>query len=196
MEITTWIDLTSLAIGGLSVLLSFSRGFFRECLTILVWVLSALGSLTFGPSLVPLMLEVPTLADFFLDNCPLTMLVAFVASFVISLMILSLLAKLLLPLNAVTGNTGSLWKGIDQTAGIFFGFLRAIIILVFLLITIQDFLPDVYLPKGFDKALDKSVTNKLLAPSKTIISQELIGKSSIFLKGTYKFIMTNNCESY
>ena len=83
MELFNEIDILGFIIVLLSILLSYFRGFLRECFTVLAWAMSAILSLNLGPGLIPIIQEIPLLDEFFLGNCPLTMLVSFVLSFVI-----------------------------------------------------------------------------------------------------------------
>ena len=192
MELVNEVDLLSSAIILLSILLSYLRGILRECFTIVAWIVSLALSINFGPSLIPIMVEIPFLQEFFLGNCPLTMLVSFVLAFVLSLTFFSLLITFTVPRQSKDREI-SVLGNLDRMAGIMFGFGRAIVILIFLLICIDDLLQRSYLPDSLLKKLDESASNKFLMPSKTLIKEEVFENASTWFSDTYQLILNNEC---
>jgi len=193
MELSNAVDIISSTIILISILLSYSRGFLRECFTILAWVFSAILSVKIGPSLVPIMVNVSFLEEFFLGNCSLTMLIAFVLTFVISLTIFSLIIPLISP-KFSSDKESSVLVTLDRMGGVLFGFVRSIIILIFLLICIQDILPSSYLTENIHKNIEESQSNKLLHQSKIFIRDGISKNASIWLSDTYELILQNKCE--
>ena len=193
MELSNGIDIFSTAIIIASILLSYTRGFMRECFTIIAWIISAISSIKLGPALVPIMTDLPFLEEFFLGNCPLTMLVSFVLTFVITLTICSLLVPLFSPKFSLEKEP-SLWITLDRMGGLLFGFARSLIILIFLLICFQDVVPRLYLPTTMNEALEASLLNNLLGPSKIFVKQEIYSNASTWLKEPYELILRNECE--
>ena len=192
MELVNWVDLLSLFIIVVSILLSYSRGFLRECFTILAWIFSAILSIKIGPEIVPFMVKTPFLEEFFLGNCPLTMLVSFVLTFVISLTIFSLFIPFISPKLSTDGERSFL-STFDKMAGIIFGFGRSIIILIFLMICVQDLLSSLYISSNIKQEIETSLSNKLLLPSKVLIKEEISNGASIWLNETYELILKNEC---
>ena len=192
MELVNEIDFFSSAIILLSILLSYFRGILRECFTIVAWAVSVALSLSFGPELIPIIVQISFLEEFFLGNCPLTMLVSFVLAFVLSLTFFSLLITFALP-SLSRDRELSILGNLDRMAGVIFGFGRAIIILIFLLICVQDLLPRSYLPSSLLKTVDISLSNKFLMPSKTFIKEKVSNNASIWLNATYELILKNEC---
>ena len=192
MALVNEIDFLSLTIILLSILLSYFRGFFRECFTVVAWVMSVVLSLSFGPDLIPFIVQIPFLEEFFLGNCPLKMLVSFVLAFVLSLTFFSLLTTFALP-SLSRDRELSILGNIDRMAGVIFGFGRAIIILIFLLICVQDLLPRSYLPNTLLNTVDRSFSNKFLMPSKTFIKEKVSNNASTWLNATYELILKNEC---
>ena len=192
MELVNEIDFLSLTIILLSILLSYFRGILRECFTIVAWAMSVALSLSFGPELIPIIVQISFLEEFFLGNCPLTMLVSFVLAFVLSLTFFSLLITFALPSRSRDREV-SILGNLDRMAGVIFGFGRAIIILIFLLIFVQDFLPRSYLPSSLLKTVDMSLSNKFLMPSKTFITKKVSNNASTWLNATYELILKNEC---
>ena len=195
MELFNEIDILSFIIVLLSILLSYVRGFLRECFTVLAWAMSAILSLNLGPSLIPIIQEIPLLDEFFLGNCPLTMLVSFVLSFVISLTVFSLLITFLNPRMSLYGEA-SIFGSINNMGGIIFGFSRSIIILIFLLICVQDLLPRSFFPTGIIEKVDNSLSSQLLMPSKIFIKEKVSNNASDWLSKTYELILKNECQEY
>ena len=107
----------------LSALLAYSRGFVREGMAILGWVLAAVLAFMFAPQVEPLVKEIPVLGDYLADSCELAIIAAFGAVFAVSLVIVSLFT----PLFASMVQQSAL-GGIDQALGFVFGVLRGILL--------------------------------------------------------------------
>ena len=192
MELVNEIDFLSSIIILVSILLSYFRGVLRECFTVIAWVMSVVLSLSFGPDLIPVILQISFLEEFFLGNCPLTMLVSFVLAFVLSLTFISLLITFALP-SLPRDRELSILGNIDRMAGVIFGFGRAIIILIFMLICVQDLLPRSYLPSSLLKTVEMSLSNQFLMPSKMFITEKVSNNASSWFNATYELILNNEC---
>ncbi|MEJ5216942.1 CvpA family protein [Cognatishimia sp. D5M38] len=107
----------------LSALLAYSRGFVREGMAILGWVLAAVLAFVFAPQVEPLVKEIPVLGDYLADSCELAVIAAFAAVFAVALVIVSLFT----PLFASMVQQSAL-GGIDQALGFIFGVLRGILL--------------------------------------------------------------------
>ncbi len=107
----------------LSALLAYSRGFVREGMAILGWVLAAVLAFVFAPQVEPLVKEIPVLGDYLSDSCELAVIAAFAAVFAVALVIVSLFT----PLFASMVQQSAL-GGIDQALGFIFGVLRGILL--------------------------------------------------------------------
>ncbi len=119
----TWVDLAVLGILAISAILAFMRGLVREVLGVGAWigaVVIAVKALPYARPLVREHLAEPAWID------PL----AFVGVFLISLIALSLAARIL-------GRTvrGSVLGGVDRSLGVVFGLARgaALVILAYIL---------------------------------------------------------------
>ena len=192
MELVNEIDFLSSIIILVSISLSYFRGALRECFTVVAWVMSVVLSLSFGPDLIPVILQISFLEEFFLGNCPLTMLVSFVLAFVLSLTFISLLITFALP-SLSRDRELSILGNLDRMAGVIFGFGRAIIILIFMLICVQDLLPRSYLPSSLLKTVEMSLPNQFLMPSKMFITEKVSNNASNWLNATYELILKNEC---
>ena len=107
----------------LSALLAYSRGFVREGMAILGWVLAAVLAFVFAPQVEPLVKEIPVLGDYLADSCELAVIAAFAAVFAVALVVVSLFT----PLFASMVQQSAL-GGIDQALGFVFGVLRGILL--------------------------------------------------------------------
>jgi len=121
-----WIDFVIIGVLVLSALFGLIRGMFKEVLSLLTWIMAYVLAQSFWPAfdflLMPLMSEVPSI------RAPLAWGVLFVCSILVG----SLIQRLVLELVRVTGLTGS-----DRALGAVFGLLRGIVIIVLVL----SFLP-------------------------------------------------------
>jgi membrane protein required for colicin V production len=123
------VDLAVLAILGVSALLGLSRGLVRELLGLGSWLLAGYAAFRFGPALIPAAQEAignPDIAD------P----IAYVGTFVLVLIVLSILANLVGRMVRV-----SALGGLDRTFGLLFGLGRGAVLLVVAYIPLALMLP-------------------------------------------------------
>ena len=186
------VDIISLVIIAISIILGLSRGLIRECYTILAWILSFISTIQLGPFILPFTLSIPFLEEFFLGNCPLAMLVSYIVTFVLSLTFFSIL--IILVNISKTNENNSFLRSADRFGGMFFGFMRSILVLLLLLIFTQDFLPEFSQKNKITESIDKSITTNFLKPSKDYLSFLIYKNGEIWLKNTYDFILNNECN--
>jgi membrane protein required for colicin V production len=124
-----WLDWTIVAILALSTLLSLTRGFVKEALSLLAWVAAFLVSTTFSGRLASQLVE-------FIANDSLRYASAYVLLFAATLMLGSLLNMLLAQLIKVTG-----LSGLDRLLGTVFGFARGLVVVLVLLFILRAVLP-------------------------------------------------------
>ena len=123
------LDWAILLIIGLSMLLSLSRGFVKEALSLAAWVLGFVIATSFSGQLA-LLLEDS------IGNAALRHSVSYLILFVTSLMLCSLLGNLLRQFVRMTG-LGVL----DRLLGTAFGFARGVLVVVVLAFIAQSILP-------------------------------------------------------
>lgn len=150
MEDINLIDLLSLLIIFISAILAYFRGFFRELLAIVSWILSALSAFLFAPQINPLINQIPVVQEILIDSCQLSILISFVISFILILIVLSLLIPLLT--NVVQQSS---LNGLDRLLGLCFGALRGILIIIVIAI-------------GYDLIFANKNDLKSLESSKTV----------------------------
>ncbi len=123
MEGFTWVDGVVLAVIVISALLAYSRGLVRETLSILGWIAAAVVAFVLGPSLEPLMREVPVLRDVIGTNCELGVLAGFAVVFAVALVVVSLFTPLL-----SSAVQHSALGPVDQGLGLLFGVARGVLL--------------------------------------------------------------------
>lgn len=107
----------------MSALLAYSRGFVREALAIVGWIVATVVAFVFADQVTPLVRQIPIVGDFIGDSCELSVIAAFAAVFAIILVIVSIFTPLFSSLiqRSVLG-------GIDQGLGFLFGAMRGILL--------------------------------------------------------------------
>ncbi|PKO52088.1 MAG: colicin V production protein [Betaproteobacteria bacterium HGW-Betaproteobacteria-2] len=118
----TGFDYAVLAIVGVSVLLSIMRGFVREVLALISWVVAFIVARLYALELVPLLPEA-------IPNEELKMLAAFLIVFLTTLLLCSLLA---IALSHIFKKVGLGW--IDRGLGAVFGVLRGVLVVCILVL--------------------------------------------------------------
>jgi membrane protein required for colicin V production len=112
----TTFDYGILAIIGVSVLLSLMRGFLREMIGLVAWLVAFYVAQRYSVEVAPLLPQT-------MPNESLRMLAAFAAVFLCALLVTSLLG---ISLYALVRNVGL--GPFDRTLGVFFGLARGILI--------------------------------------------------------------------
>ena len=123
MEGFTIVDGVVALIVVVSAVLAYSRGFVRETLSILGWVVAAVLAYIFAPKAEPLVREIPVVGDF-LDSCELSLIAAFAGVFAIALVLVSIFTPLF-----SSAVQRSAVGGLDQGLGFLFGVLRGLVLI-------------------------------------------------------------------
>jgi len=136
MDAFTLVDAGVAVIIIVSGILAYSRGFVRETLAIIGWIVAAILAFMLAPAAQPLVREIPYLGDFLGDSCELTVIAAFAAVFALALV----LASLFTPLFSSFIRNSAL-GGIDQGLGFFFGVVRGILLVAVALLVFDRAVP-------------------------------------------------------
>ena len=130
---------------GISTLVGIRRGFFREALSLVTWVLALSVAISFSAQLAPMLTdaidtsswEIPEIINYFLVATPLVIrALAFVLLCVATLIIGGLVNNLLA---SIVRNTGL--SGLDRLLGTLFGLTRGLLIGLILVAGFQAWTP-------------------------------------------------------
>lgn len=123
------LDWAIVTIVLVSTLISLKRGFIKESLSLVIWVLAFVVALVFYP-------EVSVRLQTEIDSASLRKLVSILILFVGTLLVGSLFLYVVGRLVVFTG-----LSGLDRVLGLVFGALRGVVIVVFVMIGLQALLP-------------------------------------------------------
>jgi len=117
-----WADIAILVIIGISCVISLFRGFVREVLSLLAWILALWVALRFTDRVAPLLagqVSVPSLR----------LAIAFLALFLATLLVVGIINFLISKLVEKTGLTGT-----DRVLGMAFGTVRGVAVVALLVL--------------------------------------------------------------
>jgi len=117
-----WVDLSILAIIGVSVTISVWRGFTKEVFSLIGWIVAAWLALSFADNLQSLLVSQ-------IDSLSLRLVVAFAIIFVSTLLLAAVGNHLATQLIKNTGMGGT-----DRVVGIIFGVLRGCLVVAVLVL--------------------------------------------------------------
>lgn len=129
MDGFTLVDAIVAGVIIISALLAFARGFVREIMSILGWIIAAIVAYALAAQVEPLVKEIPVVGGFLSGSCELSMIAAFLVVFAVALVIVSVFTPLFSGLIRRTA-----LSGFDQGLGFLFGALRGILLVAIALI--------------------------------------------------------------
>ena len=136
MEGLNTFDIIAIVIIVLSVVLSFSRGFIREAMSIIGWIVAAIAAYIFAPLCTPLLSKIAYVGPLLAGSCELSIVVSFAICFAIALLIWSLLTSL-----ASSMAQMPVLNAFDRSLGVLFGSVRGIILIAIVLIINNTIMP-------------------------------------------------------
>jgi membrane protein required for colicin V production len=164
MEGMTIIDGVSILILAVSALLAYSRGFVREILSILGWIVAAVVAFIFAGQVEPLVREIPVVGDMIGSSCELSILAAFALVFAVALIVVSIFTPL------VSGAVQNSAVGsLDQGMGFLFGLARGALLIIIALIVYERLIAG---GEGFPM-VDDSKTAEIFAQTKERIAEQV-----------------------
>ncbi|RMD49926.1 MAG: CvpA family protein [Alphaproteobacteria bacterium] len=120
----------------LSGILAYARGFVREALAIAGWVVAAIVAFMFTGQAEPLVREIPVVGEMLGGSCELTVLAAFGLTFLVALLLLSVIT----PLFASLVRRSPL-ASFDQILGMLFGLIRGVVLVAVALVIYDRVVP-------------------------------------------------------
>jgi membrane protein required for colicin V production len=134
----TWIDVVIVVIFIVSTGLALMRGFVREVVSIASWVSALVLAITQASKVAAILPEALDSASFSLGGTEygtnIRGIVAFIVIFLAVLIIGAMINRLLAQLTQT-----EMLKGIDKMLGVIFGFLRASVVVVVLIVLSESF---------------------------------------------------------
>ncbi|MYE36749.1 MAG: CvpA family protein, partial [Rhodobacteraceae bacterium] len=131
-----YFDIFALVLVLVSGAFAYSRGFAREVMSILGWVVSALVAYLAAPLAAPFMTSVPYLGNIVEHSCELGVLGAFAITFALALIVSSFINSVVVSVTRLPGI-----NIFNRTLGLLFGVLRGGFILTIILLAVDTVLP-------------------------------------------------------
>ena len=128
-----WLDWVLLVVIAISSLISLKRGFFREALSLIIWVIAVAVAVIFSE---PMAAFLQPYLQPHVTSPSLLKVIAIVLLFIVCLLVGGLCSLLLSQLIRLTGLTGT-----DRLLGTVFGALRGILLVLVILMVGQKLLP-------------------------------------------------------
>lgn len=129
MDGFTWVDGAVAAVIVLSAILAYARGFVREAMSILGWIVAAVVAFALAGPAVALVREgvrlIPQLGPLVAESCELSIIASFVIVFALTLLVVSVFTPLLS--GAVRD---SVLGPADRVMGFLFGVLRGLLLVL------------------------------------------------------------------
>lgn len=200
LESFTVVDGVVALIILISAILAFSRGFVREFMSIVGWLLAAVVAFIFAPQVEPIVSEIPYLKDVIGGNCQFAVLASFAAVFVVVLIVVSIFTPLFSGLVA-----NSALGPMDRGLGFLFGIARGVVLIAVALIVYDIAIgePSSDNVEGFGIAqVENSQTKVVLGDLKDNIENTVLGSENsasdsqviVWIKEKYQQL-TGSCEA-
>ena len=117
-----WIDYVIIGIIALSAVISIVRGFVKEVLSLVAWILAFWVALTFSPQFSVLLSD-------YISTPSISLFTAFSGLFIVTLILSALVNNLIAAIVVKTGLSGT-----DRMLGVLFGLLRGVAIVTLLVL--------------------------------------------------------------
>ena len=176
MEGFTIVDAVVAVIVLLSAILAYSRGFVREVMAIVGWVVAAVLAFMFAAKAEPLIKQIPILDKYLGDSCELSIIAAFAVVFAVALIVMSIFT----PLFSSAVQRSAL-GGLDQGLGFLFGVARGL-----LLVAVAFIVYDRVLVKSSVPVVDKSRSIEVFASVQKSIEEQMPTDAPGWIKQRYE----------
>ena len=155
-------DVIILIITGISAIIGLSRGFSKEVLSIIGWILAFICIVTLLPILNPITMK-------FITNGVVSGVITALCIFIIFLICWSLFTG-----NVIGKIRTSFLSGVDKFLGLFFGFARAFLLIILLNILITWVIPTEEQSKFFSESKYFSIAGEFAKPIENLIPDETL----------------------
>ena len=123
LNVTDWFIIVVLTASGL---ISLSRGFTKELLSLFLWVMAFIAAITLGYMVTPKINE-------FIGNSEVSKILSYISIFLISIVLGGFLIKFISKLIKWSGASG-----VDRFLGVLFGLLRGLVVLFVIFILLPS----------------------------------------------------------
>ena len=176
MEGFTIVDAVVAVIVLLSAILAYSRGFVREVMAIVGWVVAAVLAFMFAAKAEPLIKQIPILDKYLGDSCELSIIAAFAVVFAVALIVMSIFT----PLFSSAVQRSAL-GGLDQGLGFLFGVVRGLLLVAVAFIVYDRVLVNASVP-----VVDKSRSIEVFASVQKSIEEQMPTDAPGWIKQRYE----------
>jgi membrane protein required for colicin V production len=176
MEGFTIVDAVVAVIVLVSAVLAYSRGFVREIMAIVGWVVAAILAFLFAAKAEPLIKQIPVLDKFLGDSCELSIIAAFAVVFAAALIVMSIFT----PLFSSAVQRSAL-GGLDQGLGFLFGVVRGL-----LLVAVAFIVYDRVLVNSSVPVVDKSRSIEVFASVQKSLEEQMPTDAPGWIKQRYE----------
>ncbi len=183
MEGFTIIDGVVAGVIVISAILAYARGFVREIMAIVGWIVAAVVAFLFAPSVDPLVREIPYLGDFIGESCELGIIFSFATVFAVALVVVSLFTPVFS--GAVQR---SVVGGVDAGLGFLFGVARGMLLVVVALIAYDRVVGD----DGI-AMVDDSRSAQVFASFQGNVEEQIPSDAPGWILARYQQL-TSNCD--
>ncbi|GFE63994.1 CvpA family protein [Litoreibacter roseus] len=180
MEGFTIIDGVAAGVIVISAILAYSRGFVRECLSILGWIIAAVVAFMFAPQAVPLAKEIPYL-NTLIEGCEPATITSFALVFAVALVVVSIFT----PIFAGAVQRSAL-GGIDQGLGFLFGVARGLLLVIVAIVIYERVVADQAIAM-----IDDSRTAQVVAQMSEPIDDLIPTDAPGWIVGTYEDLISD-----
>lgn len=184
MEGFTIIDAVAAGVIVISAVLAYSRGFVRECLSILGWIVAAIVAFIFAPQAVPLAREIPYL-NTIIEGCEPATITSFALVFALALIIVAIFTPIFA--GAVQR---SVLGGVDQGMGFLFGVARGLLLVIVAFVVYDRVVVEANIPM-----VDDSRTAKVVAQMSGPIDAMMPTDAPGWIVGTYEDLISHCGET-
>ena len=152
MDNFTAFDLVAALIVAVSAILAYYRGFIRESMSILGWIIAAVVAYFAAPLFHPLIGEIPVVGEFFKGSCEMSVIAAFAVVMAATLVVLSIVTMIISQAAKMPGV-----NALNAGAGFLFGVARGVLLVVLILIV-----NDAVIPGGTFSTIENSQSKRVL----------------------------------
>ena len=182
MSSLNYFDIFALVLVLVSGAFAYSRGFAREVMSILGWVVSALVAYLAAPLAAPFMTSVPYLGNIVEHSCELGVLGAFAITFALALIVSSFINSVVVSVTRLPGI-----NIFNRTLGLLFGVLRGGFILTIILLAVDTVLPT----GGMFDAITQSNSAEIFQYSKKLMKENIPNETPDWVTYVYQNLMAS-----